>query len=152
MKEQPTKPATHFKVERKYHFYAAHRNQKLLDKCKNLHGHTYYVTITLLLAQSEETGCTMLFGDIDKKIEPVIKMLDHGLLMDKNDPLLKYLQDYEKDYEKLKMTVLDDVTSVENLCVFVADLIKTKAGLEIFEISIQETTSAIVSHMPNHLQ
>ena len=31
------------KIEKKYHFYAAHRNKKADEKCGRIHGHTYKV-------------------------------------------------------------------------------------------------------------
>jgi 6-pyruvoyltetrahydropterin/6-carboxytetrahydropterin synthase len=30
-----------------YHFYTAHRNENLRDKCRNIHGHTYYLKIDI---------------------------------------------------------------------------------------------------------
>ena len=31
-------------IQKEYKFYAAHRNEELTDKCRNLHGHRYGVT------------------------------------------------------------------------------------------------------------
>ena len=31
------------KIEKKYHFYAAHRNKNAGEKCGRIHGHTYNV-------------------------------------------------------------------------------------------------------------
>ena len=28
-------------IQKDYRFYAAHRNEELTDKCRNLHGHRY---------------------------------------------------------------------------------------------------------------
>ena len=31
-------------IQKEYRFYAAHRNEELHDKCRNLHGHRYGMT------------------------------------------------------------------------------------------------------------
>ena len=68
-----------FKITRKYHFYAGHRNEKLKDKCFNLHGHTYHIEMTFDLSYDPYSGITMLFNDIDKLVYPIIDELDHSL-------------------------------------------------------------------------
>ena len=61
------------KINKKYHFYAGHRNENLDDKCRNLHGHTYYVTMDFDFTEfNQATGITMLFSDIDSIVNPII--------------------------------------------------------------------------------
>ena len=36
-----------FRIEKKYHFYAGHRNKSAGEKCGRLHGHTYDVEVIL---------------------------------------------------------------------------------------------------------
>ncbi|QDP54434.1 MAG: putative 6-carboxy-5 6 7 8-tetrahydropterin synthase [Prokaryotic dsDNA virus sp.] len=134
-----------YNVEKKYHFYAGHRNENLHDKCSNLHGHTYYITMQFEFNYNPKTGITFLFSDIDDVVDPIIKQLDHGLLIHNNDPLLKYLNDFMKtEKTSLKLTIMEDVTSAENLCKFIYN--KVSEHLPIKKITLQETTSSIVTY------
>ena len=92
-----------------------------------------------------KTGITFLFSDIDDVVDPIIKQLDHGLLIHNNDPLLKYLNDFMKtEKTSLKLTIMEDVTSAENLCKFIYN--KVSEHLPIKKITLQETTSSIVTY------
>ena len=68
-------------ISKKYHFYAGHRNENLDDKCFNLHGHTYYITMDFDFTEfNEDTGIKMKFSDIDLIVDTIIKKLDNSLL------------------------------------------------------------------------
>jgi 6-pyruvoyltetrahydropterin/6-carboxytetrahydropterin synthase len=131
-------------IEKKYHFHAAHRNELINDKCKNLHGHTYHVTLSFPMSDPGKNGITMLFSDIDKIVEPVINKLDHSTLMNQNDPLLQYLNDYSLSYkDELKINVFPFPTSAENIAKYIMTAVK-KAGLPCCQIKLAETTSSEV--------
>jgi len=134
-----------FKITKNYHFYAGHRNEKLNDKCFNLHGHTYYVTMTFNLPYDPYSGVTMLFSDIDKLVKPIINELDHGLLINTYDPLCKYLHLFmsEEDTE-FKLVKFDNSTSAENLARWIFKRVKELLPIE--KITLQETTSSIVDY------
>ena len=137
-----------YRIEKKYHFYAGHRNENLKDKCSNLHGHTYYIKMLFQLEYDEEKGITMLFSDIDKIVEPLIKQLDHSLLINKKDPLLKYLELFiQQEKTPLKLSILDDVTSAEHLSKYIFD--KIRKELPIIKIELKETTTSTVIYEHN---
>jgi 6-pyruvoyltetrahydropterin/6-carboxytetrahydropterin synthase len=137
------KDNTAFEVVRKYRFYAAHRNQNLNDKCRNIHGHTYKIEVHLVLQKQEQSGVSMLFSDIDKLIEPIIQQLDHSFILDKNDALYEYLLKFN---EPLKMYVLDAVTSVENLSEHLTKLFRS-TGLNVTCVKVAETESSVVTYL-----
>ncbi len=130
-------------LEKRYHFYAAHRNQHLQDKCRNIHGHTYYVTTYFSFDQPDNSGITVLFSDVDRKVEPLIKALDHALLLDVNDPIYQVLRDQD-----ILIRTFDVPTSVENLCQYLYNSIRNITGLPLTRIDIQETTTSIVRYEP----
>ena len=68
-------------IEKKYHFYAGHRNKLAGEKCSRLHGHTYDVVCTFQFEEMKD-GITMLFSDIDNLAEPIIKEYDHYFLLE----------------------------------------------------------------------
>ena len=130
-------------ISKKYHFYAGHRNENLKDKCSNLHGHTYYIIMDFDLDYNKDTGITMLFSDIDLIVEPIIKQLDHSLLINKKDPLLKYLHLFmSEENTDLKLSVLNNLTSAENLAEHIFKLVEK--NLPIKKLTLQETTTSSV--------
>ena len=130
-------------ISKKYHFYAGHRNENLKDKCSNLHGHTYYIIMDFDLDYNKDTGITMLFSDIDLIVEPIIKQLDHSLLINKKDPLLKYLHLFmSEENTDLKLSVLNNLTSAENLAEYIFKLVEK--NLPIKKLTLQETTTSSV--------
>lgn len=51
-------------------------------KCRQLHGHTYHLTIFLEGDVLEEEGWILDFTDLKKVVQPVINMVDHRFLND----------------------------------------------------------------------
>lgn len=139
-------------IEKKYHFHAAHRNEKLDDKCRNLHGHTYHVVVRFnSLKVTDESGVSIKFADLDAIVEPIIKDLDHTTLIHENDLLLRWIKDFNERQPDLATSVKEFpyVTSAENIAAYILNAVKYAAqdagykGLQ-FEVSLQETTSSIV--------
>jgi len=133
-----------FQITKKYHFYAAHRNETLDDKCYNLHGHTYHVEVTLGFPIPDKSGIAMLFGEIDGLLEPYFKMLDHRWIVNVNDPFYQDIKQYIEKHN-LKVVELTFPTSVENMCQHVYKDIKAM-GLPIKRIGIRETESSLVTY------
>lgn len=139
---------SNFTINKKYHFYAGHRNENLKDKCANLHGHTYYVDIHFTFPYDKELGITKLFSEIDDVVDPFIKKLDHSLLINENDPLLKYLELFVvQEKTSLKLTKFNKVTSAEHLAEYIYNGLKE---LPITKIVLQETKSSIVIYEPSN--
>lgn len=48
-------------IRKEYKFYAAHRNEELEDKCRNLHGHRYGLVCHFEVER--DGSISTLFGD-----------------------------------------------------------------------------------------
>ncbi|MFO0915842.1 MAG: 6-carboxytetrahydropterin synthase [Pirellulales bacterium] len=130
-------------VQKEYKFYAAHRNETLLDKCRNLHGHRYGVTCCF---EVERTGdLTTLFADFDSRIEPFLKAeYDHGMLIHAGDSLYATLLGHmERTGESLKLKVFQRPTTVENLAHQLFTEI-TEMGFRLQRLEIRETDTSVV--------
>ena len=125
-------------IERKYHFYAGHRNKSAGIKCGRLHGHTYDI-IVHIKPKKIINGIGILFSDIDEKIEPIIKGYDHYLLLHDKDTLCEILELAGEEFIKLPFE-----TSAENLAVWLFTRIKNETQLPIVKIEIAETKSSNV--------
>jgi 6-pyruvoyltetrahydropterin/6-carboxytetrahydropterin synthase len=71
-------------IYKEFMFDAAHflPNVPPGHKCRNIHGHTYHVIITIDGTIKKYEGWLCDFADIKKAFEPILKQLDHQLLND----------------------------------------------------------------------
>jgi 6-pyruvoyltetrahydropterin/6-carboxytetrahydropterin synthase len=71
-------------IFKEFSFDAAHRlpNVSPGHKCARLHGHTFYVRITVSGSIDPHTGWVMDFGDLKRHFEPIYQQLDHYYLND----------------------------------------------------------------------
>ena len=132
------------KIEKKYHFYAAHRNKAGGEKCGRIHGHTYEVKCYFKFNQINEGGITYLFSDIDKLVEPIIKEYCHWFLIYENDPLVSILELSNEPIKKLPFE-----TSAENMSVWLFNRIQRETKLPIIKIELAETKSSNVIYEKN---
>jgi len=129
-------------IEKKYYFYAAHRNKEAGEKCGRIHGHTYDITCHFKF-DNMVNGLTMLFSDIDKIAEPIIKQYDHYLLLYKEDGLCNILDLVDEPFIELPFE-----TSAENLAIWIFNELRNK--LPIFKIELAETkTSKVIYEINN---
>jgi len=134
-------------IEKQYKFYAAHRNEQLNDKCRNLHGHRYGVRCVFRVERQGEIST--LFGDFDSKIEPWLKQrYDHAMLIHSKDPLYQSLLLHEqRTGESLRMKLFDRPTSVENLCFqLFSEIVDMGFCLERLEVQETDTSTVTYTH------
>jgi len=132
-------------IQKQYKFYAAHRNEELLDKCSNIHGHRYGLTCFF---EVERTGnLTTLFSDFDALIEPLLKNeYDHGMLIHRHDLLYETLEMHAvRTGEQFRLKVLDFPTSVENVSyVLFTEIVEL--GFDLKRIELRETDTSVVEY------
>ena len=125
-------------IRKEYKFYAAHRNEDLHDKCRNIHGHRYGI---ICFFEVERNGSiSTLFSDFDAKIEPYLKSnYDHAMLINVNDPLYLTLCDHMKRTgEDFRFKKFNEPTSVENLSWHLFSEISAM-GFILAKIEVKET-------------
>ncbi len=132
-------------IEKKYHFYAAHKNKAGGEKCERIHGHTYEVKCLFKFNEINDGGITCLFSDIDKLVEPIIKEYCHWFLIYENDPLVKLLESINEPIKKLPFE-----TSAENMCLWLFKRIEQETKLPIYKIELAETKSSNVIYEIKH--
>jgi|TARA_R110000803_G_scaffold57599_5_gene115575 6-pyruvoyl-tetrahydropterin synthase len=130
------------KIEKKYYFYAGHRNKTAGEKCSRLHGHTYDVKC-IFNFEIMTDGITMLFSDIDKKVEPIIKYYDHYFILWEKDPLCDLLKYSNEPYREVPFE-----TSAENMAIWIFNRIKNEAKMPITRIELAETKTSKIIYEP----
>ena len=77
----------------RHNFEAAHRLPHLPGKCVSLHGHSWWVAITVSAPDVDAEGLVVEFGAFKNAVRGWIDAnLDHGTLLGPNDPLVAPLR------------------------------------------------------------
>lgn len=141
----PANGETGMIIQKQYKFYAAHRNETLQDKCRNLHGHRYGLKCFFEVERDGDNST--LFGDFDAQIEPWLKQhYVHAMLIHVNDTLFESLQQHMlRTGETLRLKLMERPTSVENLCHLLFSEI-TQMGFRLSHLEVQETDTSTVSY------
>lgn len=135
------------RVTREFDFEMAHALWNYDGACKNIHGHSYklFVTVTgkpISDSQDPKFGMVIDFKDLKQIIKgPVIDYLDHSLAVYKEaegESLSVVKQMYEKVH------VFDFQPTCENLVLFIVNEIKSilSPGLELHSVKLYETATS----------
>lgn len=119
-----------------FSFDTAHRLSFHSGKCKNLHGHTYRLEISIS-GERDSNGLIMDFGDLKRIVnDNIIQILDHATVIYEKDSLL--LDSFPKS---LKHVVLPYESTAENMCVWIYEKLE-HAGLTCKQVSLWETPTS----------
>lgn len=130
------------KITKLFRFYAAHRNEEIGGRCASIHGHRYGLSVTV--EEPRNGSVTMLFEEIENRVAPLLSRLDHSLLLHDGDPAREKLLASgacERVYE------VPFHTSAENMAEHILLQLRG-SGLNVVELSLQETDSSIVTVKP----
>ncbi|HUL36847.1 MAG TPA: 6-carboxytetrahydropterin synthase QueD [Thermodesulfobacteriota bacterium] len=84
------------------HFSGAHRLRYLHGKCEELHGHNWKVEVSVVSNRLGKEGVVIDFGILKRKLEKVLKPLDHTFLND-----VPYFSGTEPSSENIAKYIFD---------------------------------------------
>ena len=132
------------RLTRVFHFDMAHVLLNYPGKCKNIHGHTYKLEVTVKgipcnNENSPKKGMLIDFSDFKNLIQnEIITVWDHALMIHQNsDPVL--LNALKNNYEKIIAVSFQPTT--ENMICELASIIKKilPFDLQLFSLRLYET-------------
>ena len=135
------------KITKQFSFEMAHALRNYDGLCRNIHGHSYKMDITLAGQPlhdetSPKNGMVMDFGDLKRLVnEEIISLLDHALVLNaKTDAQL--IAVLKQNYEKI--VTVDFQPTTENLLNFIAIKLKTclPENLKLCRIRLRETDTS----------
>ena len=135
------------RLTRVFHFDMAHVLLNYPGKCKNIHGHTYKLEVTVKGCPcnddtSPKKGMLIDFSDFKNLIQnEIITKWDHALMIHRDsDPVL--LKALKKNYEKIIIVPFQPTT--ENMICELAAIIKQilPADLQLFSLRLYETENS----------
>ncbi len=130
-----------------FHFEMAHAIHGYTGACKNIHGHSYKLYVTV--AGTEKiTGYLPTPGFIvDVKeikalvISAVINLLDHKLVLSQ-----EYLNEFPELLQHENLLIFEAEPSAENILIYIQSVLAEKlpASVIVFELKLYETNNSYV--------
>jgi len=135
------------RITKEFKFEMAHALKGYDGPCRNIHGHSYELKVTLIgkpinNSSDPKLGMVMDFGDLKKIVKKqVVDVFDHAMVLNKTmDPeAVKILR---KHFEKIY--VLDYQPTSELMVADFADRIASELpdNIKIYSVSLRETGTA----------
>lgn len=134
------------RVSKTFSFDMAHALYGHEGLCKNIHGHTYHLKISVRgvpkIDPSSDLGMIIDFGVLKKIIQDhVLSVFDHALVLYEKDPLVHKIK-AETNQERL--WVFPFQPTCENLLLYIVELIRDKfpLALDLCYARLDETPSS----------
>lgn len=138
------------RITKIFRFEMAHALWNYHGKCKNIHGHSYELYVTLSGKPVDEKGhpedgMVMDFGKLQQLIKTtIIDEFDHAFVLNENSPQALELQNMKIPFENIKKLPFQPTS--ENLIEYFAEnIIKIlPTGLNLCNLKLSETDSSYV--------
>lgn len=141
------------KITKQFSFEMAHALRNYDGLCRNIHGHSYKMDITLAGQplhdeSSPKNGMVMDFGDLKRLVnEEIISLLDHALVLnDKTDTQL--IEVLKQNYGKI--VTMEFQPTTENLLNFIAAKIQSRLPetVTLDCVRLRETDTSYAEWIP----
>jgi len=130
-----------FRVTREIDFCYGHRLLNYDGKCKHLHGHNGRAIIAIEAESLDERGMVLDFSDIKRVVSTWIdENLDHRMLLHKDDPYVKILQDLGEP-----LYLMDQNPTAENIARLIHEFTASR-GFPIVETHLWETPHCFATY------
>ena len=136
------------RITKQFSFETGHALYGYDGKCRNVHGHSYKLRVTVIGEPISDKnhvkyGMVIDFSDLKKIVkEKIVDVFDHATVFNKNTPhleLAKELQD--RDHSVI---LVDYQPTSENMIQDFAQIIKNElpTHIQLFSLRLQETESS----------
>ena len=136
------------RITKQFNFETAHALYGYDGKCKNLHGHSYKLSVTLIGEPINDRdnvkyGMVLDFGDLKKIVkEEIVDVFDHATVFNKTTPHLALGSELQNNGHHV--IFVDYQPTTENMLLDFVDKIKNRlpSGVALHAIRLQETESS----------
>ena len=136
------------RITKEFTFETGHALYGYDGKCKNVHGHSYKLSVTVTGKPISEPGQIKLgmvidFGDLKKIVkQEVVDPFDHATVFNKNTPHVELANELESRGHKVILA--DYQPTSENMVIDFAEKISAKlpADIKLHSLRLRETATA----------
>ena len=136
------------RITKQFSFETGHALFGYDGKCRNVHGHSYKLSVTVIGSPIEEKGAVKLgmvidFTDLKKIVkEEIVDVFDHATVFNKNTPHIELAK--ELTNRGHAVILADYQPTSENMVLDFADKIKARLpkNITLFSLKLQETDSS----------
>ena len=136
------------RITKQFSFEAGHALYGYDGKCKNLHGHSYHLFVTVIGTPIKDTanvkfGMVIDFGDLKKIVkEEIVDVFDHTMIFNKNTPHIDLANDLKEQGHNIILT--DYQPTTEMMVIDFAAKIKSRLpeNIKLHSIKLQETATS----------
>jgi len=132
------------RVTKKFSFEMAHALEGHDGKCRNIHGHSYYLFVTLIgkpIIEKDDpkNGMVMDFADLKEIVNnEIINPLDHALMLYENSEFIKGIPSDQK------LIITSYNPTCENMVIDFAAMLKDcfPTGVVLHSLKLEETKTS----------
>lgn len=136
------------RITKQFTFETGHALYGYDGKCKNVHGHSYKLSVTVIGTPITDTGnvkygMVIDFGDLKKIVrEEIVDVFDHATVFNKNTPHVELAQELKS--REHHVILVDYQPTSENMVIDFAQKIKKRLpeGITLFSLKLQETETS----------
>lgn len=136
------------RITKQFNFETGHALFGYDGKCRNVHGHSYKLSVTVIGSPITDTthvklGMVIDFGDLKKIVrEEIVDLYDHATVFNKNTPHLELAK--ELTDRGHSVILADYQPTSENMVIDFADKIKTRLpkNISLHSLRLQETDTS----------
>ena len=143
------------RITKEFTFETGHALYGHDGKCKNIHGHSYKLSVTVLGkpvldSNNPKFGMIMDFSDLKKIVkEEIVDRFDHATIFNKNTPHIKLANNLKSLGHNV--VLVDYQPTSEMLVTDFADKIKNRLpkNIKLFSLKLRETASCYAEWYAN---
>ena len=139
---------SNIRITKQFDFETGHALYGYDGKCKNVHGHSYKLSVTVIgtpIKDSSNVKCGMVidFGDLKKIVlSEIVDKFDHSTVFNKNTPHIELARELEKRGHSV--ILVDYQPTSEMMLIDFAKKIKNRLPetIQLHSLKLQETATS----------
>ncbi|AXG74057.1 6-carboxytetrahydropterin synthase [Flavobacterium arcticum] len=136
------------RITKQFTFETGHALYGYDGKCKNVHGHSYKLSVTVIGIPITDNnhvkyGMVIDFGDLKKIVkEEIVDVFDHATVFNQNTPHIELAKELQK--REHHVILVDYQPTSENMVIDFAKKIKNRLpdSIKLHSLKLQETESS----------
>lgn len=136
------------RITKQFSFETGHALYGYDGKCKNVHGHSYKLSVTVIGTpitdhSNVKFGMVIDFGDLKKIVkEEIVDLFDHATVFNQNTPHIELANELKKRGHHVILVNYQPTS--ENMVIDFAEKIKNRLpkSIELHSLKLQETESS----------